>query len=125
MHRTKEAPLNLSLVGTGFGYEPHRRAWQAQVLSQILEHIRDIRRIGSAAIDMCLVAEGAMDMYYERGLKPWDLAAASIIAQEAGTTVCGLRGQKASETMTVAGRGEALAGLITLLENANADAPGK
>jgi len=122
---TKPAPLDKSLVATGFGYAAKRRAGQVEVLTKLIEHIRDIRRLGSAAIDLCLQAEGIVDLYYERGLQPWDMAAGSLIAQEAGSTVCGLRGTKASETMTVAGRGKALAELIEILEDAEADHPEK
>lgn len=122
-HLADPAPLGRSLTATGFGYAPHRRAGQARVLTQVLPQVRDIRRLGSAAIDLCLLAEGIVDLYYERGLKPWDLAAGTLIAQEAGATVCGLRGLRASETMTVAGRGVALQKLIDILEAADADNP--
>jgi len=119
------APLGKSLVATGFGYEKHRRAGQVEVLAHVIEHVRDIRRLGAASIDLCLQAEGAVDLYYERGLHPWDFAAGALIATEAGSTVCGLRGGRPSETMTVAGRGPALAELVQLLEEADADAPGR
>jgi len=118
-------PLAQSLVATGFGYEKHRRAGQIETLAAIIEHIRDIRRLGSAAIDLCLQAEGIVDIYYERGLQPWDMAAGTLIAAEAGSTVCGLRGARASGTMTVVGRGEAVPELIGLLEAAEADHPDK
>jgi len=117
------APLAKSLVATGFGYAANRRAGQARVLTQVLPKVRDIRRLGSASVDLCLQAEGIVDLYYERGLQPWDLAAGTLIAAEAGSTVSGLRGLPASETMTVAGRGEAVQQLISLLEGADADNP--
>jgi len=117
------APLAKSLVATGFGYAPNRRAGQARVLTQVLPQVRDIRRLGSAAIDLCLQAEGIVDLYYERGLQPWDLAAGTLIAAEAGSLVTGLRGLPASELMTVAGRGEAVRELIEILEQADADNP--
>ena len=115
------APLSRSLVGTGFGYAAARRAAQARVLTQVLPRVRDIRRLGSAAVDLCLVAQGSLDAYYERGLNPWDLAAGELVAREAGARVVGLRGARATGEMTVAGRGEALAELIALLEQADAD----
>ncbi|MCL1800051.1 MAG: inositol monophosphatase [Promicromonosporaceae bacterium] len=117
------APLSRSLVATGFGYAARRREGQARVLLELLPHIRDIRRLGSAAIDLCLQAEGAVDLYYERGLSPWDFAAGALIASEAGSTVCGLRGARPTTTMVVAGRGEALTELLRILEAADADDP--
>ncbi|MDR0482107.1 MAG: inositol monophosphatase [Cellulomonadaceae bacterium] len=117
------APLESSLVATGFGYAASRRASQARVLMELLPQIRDIRRLGSAAIDLCLLADGSVDIYFERGLNPWDMAAGALIAQEAGMDVMGLRGQRASALMTVGGRGEALESLVALLERHDADAP--
>ncbi|GAB2466227.1 inositol monophosphatase family protein [Xylanimonas ulmi] len=117
------APLGLSLVGTGFGYAASRRAHQAQVLAHVLPQVRDIRRLGSAAIDLCLLAQGSLDLYYERGLNPWDMAAGALVATEAGARVVGLRGGAPGPTMTVAGRGAGLDQLVGLLEAAAADAP--
>lgn len=79
--------LSMALLGTGFGYSPDRRAAQATLLSVLLPKVRDIRRIGSAALDLCMVAAGQLDVFYEHGLKPWDLAAGSLIATEAGARV--------------------------------------
>ena len=62
--------LEQALVGTGFGYDAGRRARQAEVLRRVLPRVRDIRRLGSAAVDMCLTAEGVLDAYFEQGLKP-------------------------------------------------------
>jgi myo-inositol-1(or 4)-monophosphatase len=115
--------LAKSLVATGFGYDAKRRLAQVKVLEQIIGHIRDIRRLGAASIDLCLQAEGLVDLYYERGLHPWDLAAGTLIATEAGSTVCGLRGRRAAMDMAVVGRGPALAELVQLLEAAGADDP--
>ena len=81
--------LGQALVATGFGYAADRRAWQAAVLAGLLPEIRDIRRMGSAALDLCRVAEGSVDAYYERGLNAWDLAAGWLIVTEAGGTVSG------------------------------------
>jgi myo-inositol-1(or 4)-monophosphatase len=77
----------LALVGTGFGYDPAERARQATVLAHVLPRVRDIRRVGAAAVDLCWVACGRLDGYYERNLRAWDWAAAALIAQEAGATV--------------------------------------
>lgn len=80
----KAVPLELSLVGTGFAYTALRRSKQAQLLLKLLPEIRDIRRLGSAALDLCALAEGHIDAFYEHGLHPWDYAAGSLIAQESG-----------------------------------------
>jgi myo-inositol-1(or 4)-monophosphatase len=72
------------------------------VLLDVLPVVRDVRRFGSAALDLCGVAEGRLDAYYERGLAPWDLAAGGLIAAEAGLVVTGLSGRPAGESMTVA-----------------------
>ncbi|WP_407671890.1 inositol monophosphatase family protein [Oerskovia douganii] len=114
-------PLATSLVGTGFGYDADRRRRQAQVLVEVLPEVRDIRRLGSAAIDLCLVASGSLDLYYERGLNPWDLAAGALVAQEAGAAVTGLRGRAAGAEMTVAGAPQSVSSLVALLEAAGAD----
>lgn len=82
-----QAPLESSLVGTGFAYLALRRSKQAQILTTLLPKIRDIRRLGSAALDLCALAEGHIDAFYEHGLHPWDYAAGSLIAQQAGAIV--------------------------------------
>ncbi|AEG44533.1 inositol monophosphatase family protein [Isoptericola variabilis] len=115
--------LGACLVGTGFGYAAARRAHQARVLTHVLPRVRDIRRLGSAAIDLCLLAEGGLDLYYERGLNPWDLAAGALVAAEAGAAVTGLRGEPAGTTMAVAGAAPRVAELVRLLEDAGADGP--
>lgn len=94
--------LGQALVATGFGYAAHRRAWQAAVLADLIPDIRDIRRMGSAALDLCRVAEGSVDAYYERGLSPWDLAAGWIIVTEAGGHVTGMGKEAPGNDMIVA-----------------------
>ena len=76
--------LSMALVGTGFGYEPERRSRQGQVLLGLLPDVRDVRRIGSCALDLCMVAAGRLDAYYEEGVHVWDWAAGALIAEEAG-----------------------------------------
>jgi myo-inositol-1(or 4)-monophosphatase len=115
-----EAPLAQSLTGTGFGYATEIRVDQARVLTHVLPRVRDIRRLGSAAVDLCLVAQGSCDLFYESGLNPWDLAAGSLIATEAGARVVGLYGRRAGRAMLVAGRGAALDELVAILEAAGA-----
>lgn len=79
--------LGKALVGTGFSYRADQREWQARVVSHLLPRVRDIRRVGSAALDLCWVAAGRLDAHVERGLAPWDHAAGALIAQEAGAAV--------------------------------------
>ncbi len=114
-------PMAQSLLGTGFGYTVERRRGQARVIADLLPRVRDIRRIGSAALDLCTLASGGLDLYFERGLQPWDLAAASLVAREAGAAVLGLRGAPAGEAMTVAGPAPTVHELVRLLEELDAD----
>lgn len=79
--------LSMTLLGTGFGYAPQRRAAQAALLAQLLPAVRDVRRLGSAALDLCMVAAGLLDAHYEHGLNEWDWAAGALIAAEAGAVV--------------------------------------
>jgi myo-inositol-1(or 4)-monophosphatase len=79
--------LSMALLGTGFGYSRRRRTSQAALLAQMLPVVRDVRRIGSAALDLCMVAAGRLDAFYEHGLQVWDRAAGALIAAEAGARV--------------------------------------
>jgi len=81
------ADLSMALLGTGFSYAKERRAAQAALLARIVPEVRDVRRIGSAALDLCMVAAGRLDAYYEHGLRVWDWAAGALIAAEAGALV--------------------------------------
>jgi myo-inositol-1(or 4)-monophosphatase len=94
--------LGQALVGTGFGYDSGRRRVQGEVVAALLPHVRDIRRAGSAAVDLCSVAAGRLDAFFERGLNYWDYAAGGLIAREAGALVGGLCGKAESTSMTVA-----------------------
>jgi myo-inositol-1(or 4)-monophosphatase len=85
--------LPTALVATGFGYQSARREWQAEVARRVIPSVRDIRRFGSAALDLCWTAGGRYDAYYEWGLNPWDLAAGALICQEAGGRVEALPGR--------------------------------
>ncbi|RKN49157.1 inositol monophosphatase family protein [Micromonospora endolithica] len=97
-----ETDLGQALVATGFGYDPRRRAHQARVVAELITQVRDIRRLGAAAIDLCYAAEGRVDAYFEKGLAAWDLAAGGLVASEAGLRVDGLRGVPAGPDMVVA-----------------------
>ena len=74
----------LALVGTGFSYLPERRRQQAALVAEVIGAVRDVRRLGSAALDLCFVAAGRYDAYFETGLNSWDAAAGELIAREAG-----------------------------------------
>ena len=97
-----ETDLGQALVATGFGYDAGRRAHQARVVAELIPHVRDIRRMGAAALDLCLAAEGRVDAYYEKGLAAWDLAAGGLVAAEAGLRVTGLDGRPAGPDLVIA-----------------------
>jgi len=111
-------PLAEALVSTGFSYSAEERADQARMLAIILAEVRDIRRGGSAALDLCSVACGRLDAYYEGGLKPWDLAAGEVIAREAGATVTELEGLPAQSPTIVAAAPGLEGQLVELLKRA-------
>jgi len=99
---TADVPLGSALVATGFGYEAARRAAQGQMVAVVLPRVRDIRRTGSAANDLCSVAAGRVDAYYEQGVHEWDIAAGGLIAREAGAMMGGINGEPPGEAMTIA-----------------------
>jgi myo-inositol-1(or 4)-monophosphatase len=113
--------LSLALIGTGFGYDARRRARQSQVLTGVLPIVRDIRRLGAASLDLCALACGRLDGYYERGLNLWDYAAAGLVATEAGARVGGLHGQPASGELLVAATPTVFDPLHDLLAGLDAD----
>lgn len=84
--------LDTALVGTGFSYDAAKRAEQGERVARLLPRVRDIRRVGAAAPDLCYVAAGRLDAYFERDLNPWDLAAGLLIAHEAGARSSDFRG---------------------------------
>jgi myo-inositol-1(or 4)-monophosphatase len=94
--------LDRALIATGLSYDIAKRTEQAELLSRLIPRIRDIRRNGAAAVDLCMVAMGALDAYYELGTKEWDHAAGGLIAQEAGARVTGRHGGAPNEAMVVA-----------------------
>ncbi|WP_234914200.1 inositol monophosphatase family protein [Corynebacterium belfantii] len=79
--------LQRALIASGFSYSSQSREDQAKLLVSLLPRVRDIRRFGSVALDLCAVAEGRVDGYYEHGLNAWDFAAGALIAQEAGAKI--------------------------------------
>ncbi|WP_298211090.1 inositol monophosphatase family protein [Ferrimicrobium sp.] len=121
LQASRETELAKALCGTGFGYSAQTRKLQAQVLLEVIDEIRDIRRFGAAAIDICWTGAGRVDGYFETGLKVWDYAAASLIATEAGANfVTGLPGIGDDGLTIAAGSGlfDALADRITGLYQA-------
>lgn len=113
--------LSQALIGTGFGYSSTRRASQARVLQEVLPSVADIRRLGSCAVDLCLVADGVLDGYYERGVNAWDHAAGELIAREAGAVSSGLFGNSIGNDMIVVANSAIHRDLIAILEANQAD----
>jgi myo-inositol-1(or 4)-monophosphatase len=92
IHVSGQRVLGEALVATGFSYAAEHRHRQAEVLVQLLPRVRDIRRFGAASVDLCFVAAGRVDAYFEHGLQPWDSAAGLLVAAEAGARLGDLRG---------------------------------
>jgi len=82
--------LATSMVATGFAYDAEVRNAQARVLAGVIPHVRDVRRFGSAALDLAWTAAGRYDAYFERTVKPWDIAAGTLICEAAGLAVAEL-----------------------------------
>ncbi|GAA2925372.1 inositol monophosphatase family protein [Streptomyces enissocaesilis] len=110
-------PLGQALVSTGFNYVATVRSHQADIAQRLIPRVRDIRRGGSAAIDLSDVAAGRLDGYYERGLSPWDLAAGDLIAREAGALTGGRPGERPSGELTIAASPGVFEPLQALLED--------
>lgn len=112
--------LSQALVATGFAYEPVRRTRQAEAMSRIVGRVRDVRRVGAASVDLCSVACGRVDAYYERGLQPWDWAAGALVAREAGARVADLEGGELGTGVVVAAPDALWGPLAELLVEAGA-----
>lgn len=112
-----------ALVATGFGYRAERRERQGAIVQALLPRVRDIRRAGSAALDLCAVAAGRVDGYFERGTFAWDRSAGALIATEAGAVVGGFHGAGASEEIVIAAPRGTFAVLHDTLVELGADAP--
>jgi myo-inositol-1(or 4)-monophosphatase len=107
--------LDLAMVATGFNYDRAVRARQADVILRLLPRVRDIRRVGAAALDLCWCADGRYDAYFERGLNPWDVAAGSLIAARAGLAVRDLAPAEGEPAGTVAAPPELIEELVGLI----------
>jgi myo-inositol-1(or 4)-monophosphatase len=102
LHGSARDTLDQTLLATGFSYDARRRSHQGAVLAGLITRVRDIRRFGAAALDLCMAAEGSVDAYFEKGLNPWDHAAGGLIAAEAGLRVSGIDGGPAGHDMLIA-----------------------
>ena len=107
--------LEMAMVATGFNYDAKVRAHQADVLTRLLPRIRDIRRVGAAALDLCWCACGRFDAYYERGLNAWDVAAGGLVAARAGLEVRELAATDDEPAGTVAAPGSLIDELVALI----------
>jgi myo-inositol-1(or 4)-monophosphatase len=121
IHCSTVANLPMALIGTGFNYAPSTREQQAARLARLLPHVRDMRRYGSAALDLCMVACGRLDAYFEEHLNSWDLAAGVLIAAEAGATTSNFAGGPADTDAVVAAAPGLHRALLDLLERTSPD----
>jgi myo-inositol-1(or 4)-monophosphatase len=112
---SRPVSLEQTLVATGFGYRVEQRRAQGAVVARLLPLVRDIRRHGSSALDLCAAAAGRTDAYYELDLKPWDHAAGALVAAEAGLVVTGLPGSPFAEPMAIAAASSIAAPFVDLL----------
>ena len=101
-------PLAESLLVTGFAYDKDVRARQAQIVAQLVSRARDVRRMGSAALDLAWLAAGRYDAYFERTVKLWDIAAGSLLAERVGLEVRELPARDGMPWGIAAGRAELL-----------------
>jgi myo-inositol-1(or 4)-monophosphatase len=113
--------LEQTLVATGFGYRAEQRRAQGAVVARLLPEVRDIRRIGSAALDLCNVAAGRVDAYYELHLNLWDFSAGTLIAAEAGAVVTGLPGRAFGDPLGIAAAPSVAEPFVALLDRLHAD----
>ena len=116
----QEQILSQALVGTGFLPNKTARREQAGLLREILPHVRDIRRSGCPSLDICGVASGVLDAFYEFGLGPWDISAASAIAEAAGASVLLFNSRRLPDPLLVVANAGLSAALVTLLTEAGA-----
>ena len=112
IHCAQPSRLIDALIATGFSYDLEQRKEQAGKIADLIPKVRDIRRMGAAAVDLCMVATGYVDGYFESGLNEWDFAAGGLIAREAGALVSGRNGGPAGQEMVIAA-GTALHAILT------------
>jgi myo-inositol-1(or 4)-monophosphatase len=112
--------LSQTLLGTGFSYGSELRAKQGKYIGELLPRVRDIRRYGSGALDLCMAATGLIDAYVEQGLHPWDLSAGGLVARRAGLSVTGTGGRSAGHELVVAAPPGIAVELLAALEELGA-----
>jgi myo-inositol-1(or 4)-monophosphatase len=120
----RDVPVARMVVGTGFGYDAGRRRAQAERLPELLTRIGDIRRLGAASLDLCAVASGQLDGYFEVGLNYWDYAAGLLVAREAGCVASGLRGREPGPAFTAVSGSSVADEFFALLADLRADLDG-
>ncbi|MCT2590642.1 inositol monophosphatase [Streptomyces sp. N2-109] len=120
IHCRPSPPLDEALIGTGFNYVHERRVAQAEVARRLIPQVRDIRRSGSCALDLCDVGAGRLDGFYERGLHAWDYAAGDLIAREAGARTGGRPGEPPNPDLTLAASPDVFDALQPILEELGA-----
>lgn len=116
----QESDLSLALIGTGFLAYPDVRRVQADLLREILPRVRDIRRSGCPSLDICAVASGSLDGFYEAGLGQWDIAAGAAVAEAAGATVLLLESTRLPNPLLVVANAKLAAALVSALADAGA-----
>lgn len=116
-------PVSESLVLTGFGYDSEQRAVQAAAIARLLPQVRDIRRMGACALDLCHIAEGSGDAYAEEGVNLWDFAAGALVAREGGARTAMLPGAFGRELLACAPV-ESFDRFVELLASSGLTAPG-
>ena len=121
LHGPRDVPLSRAVIGTGFAYDAQVRARQIEVVRPLLPRVADIRRLGAASLDLCFVAAGRLDAYFEAGLSPWDHAAGGLVAAEAGCVVSGLGGRPASPALLAVAGARLADEFFALLESLRAD----
>jgi myo-inositol-1(or 4)-monophosphatase len=114
-------PLGRTLLATGFSYSSAMRKEQSRLMHQILPQIRDIRRMGTASLDLAAVAAGRVDIFFERTLNPWDHAAGELLVTEAGGVIRGIAGQPAGREGLYAGHQELVEQLQSLVSKLDGD----
>jgi myo-inositol-1(or 4)-monophosphatase len=115
LRASQRKDLASALVATGFGYESEVRRGQADIVARLLPLVRDIRRAGSAALDMAWTAAGRLDAFYERGVKPWDIAAGTLLCDAVGLEVRELQARDRLPAGIVAAPGALLERLLELV----------
>ncbi|UQX86707.1 inositol monophosphatase [Jatrophihabitans telluris] len=116
----RSVPLAQAVVATGFGYDADYRARQGEIVGRLLGEIGNLRRLGSAALDLCALAAGWVDLYFEGPLGEWDFAAGLLIATEAGVSTSGLDGHPAGADFVAAGHPDAAPEFFAALQRLGA-----